>query len=431
MGQRPSAIRLRQSSQPRSPIARSFSRLFWSTCSLPFREVMPLAAITLFDPSKVSSDQRSARADEDHYEYLSWSGRPEMAAIRSCLEEWFVEYPDDAKQMLSGRFRGSELTSSVFELYVYTLLRKQGYRPVVTEPSPQRAASKMPDFRIDEPGGRVIYVEATTVDCDPDASKRDRNLTPLHVALSGLSAPCRFSVGLAKEAKSPLAFSKFRRRIEAWFRSDAFPARRMQAIAAGEDSFDEEIPCGDWVIEVTAYVTGRFGEPPPPGESPIVLWGTGVHALDPVKEFRKGVKRKAEHYSVDGPLVLAVSPLGYAIDSDAIEAALYGPTWETLKHDGSSTIERRGHGLWFSPGRDAQNRSVPAVLVCHDVHPSTLACPTPVLYHAPQASCPVHEFLPRVSHARLEGLPVNHGVGASGCDLLGLPLGWPRVPEIG
>jgi hypothetical protein len=95
-----------------------------------------MSAITLFDPARVSADQRPAFATENQYEYLSWSGRPEIAAVRSCLEGWFIDYPDDAKAMLAARFKGTELTSALFELYVFTLLKKQGIHSLLTSPQP-------------------------------------------------------------------------------------------------------------------------------------------------------------------------------------------------------------------------------------------------------------------------------------------------------
>jgi hypothetical protein len=348
-----------------------------------------------------------------------------IAVVRSCLEEWFVDYPDDAKETLARRMRGAELTSSVFELYVYTLLRRLGYSPIVLEPKPQRAGKKMPDFRIESADGRFVFIEATTVDCTPDMSRRDHDLGPLHDALSGLRTKYRFSVSVAHAAQSPLPFSQCRKHIKRWFLSDRFAACRQQALGTGQETVEEEIISGEWVIEVTAYVAGAFADPPQPEESPIVLWSTGVHCLDPARELGKAVKRKAARYNVDGPLVLAVSPLGNGIERDEIEAALYGPTWESMKLDGSSTIERRGEGLWFTPRRTAKNRSVSAVLVCDDVHPTTLARPTPVLYHAPQPAWPVDDVAPRVVHARLDGLPVTYAPGASGRDLLGFPVDWP------
>ena len=164
-----------------------------------------MSTITLFDAVHVSNDQRPALATEDQYEYLSWSGRPEIAAVRSCLEGWFIEYPDDAKAMLAARFRGAELRSALFELYVFTLLKKQGHNPEVVEPSPQRSTQRLPDFRIQRSGGGSLFIEATTIDCDPGLSKMDRDLAPLKAALDQMAIPHRFSIKVEKAATTPLA----------------------------------------------------------------------------------------------------------------------------------------------------------------------------------------------------------------------------------
>lgn len=386
-----------------------------------------MSAVTLFDALRVSGDNRPAFANEDQYEYLSWSGRPEIAAVRACLEEWFVDYPDEAKALLAARFRGKELTSALFELYVFTLLKKQGHAPEVVEPSPQRSQQRLPDFRIQLPGGDSLFVEATTIDCDPGLSRMDRDLAPLKDVLDRMAVPHRFSIKVGKAATTPLAFAKVRNGIEAWFGSSSFQARRSSAVEEGFDSVDEEIVCGDWLIEVTAYISGAFGSPPRVGGSPIVLWGTGMRFMDSMERLKKGLKRKADHYDVEGPVVLAVSPLGFGVDSDAVEAALYGPTWQSFEHDGLSTIVRKGEGLWFKPNRGPKNGSFPAVLICDDVHPTTVGCPDPKIYHAPETPCPVQGLLSRAAHARLNGVSVTYGNGAKGRDLLVIPAGWPHM----
>jgi len=381
---------------------------------------------SLFDPARVSTDRRPARETEDRYEYLSWSGRPEIAAVRTCLEGWFTDYPDEAKAMLAARFQGEELTAALFELYVFTLLKTQGHFPEVIEPRPQGARKTAPDFRIRLPDGQPVLVEATTVECDPHLTKLDRDLAALKVALDRMQAPHRFSLAVRKAAETPVAFAQCRTLIEAWFRSAQFQNSKAAALRDELDSVDEEIICKDWVIEVTAYVAGPFGEPPTAGESPIVLWGTGVHFLDPVKRLKKGLKRKAEHYTVDEPLVLAVSPLGLGIDADDVESALYGPTWAFEQLDTSVTIDRNGDGLWYAPKRQPINRSIPAVLICADVHPTTVGCPDPCIYHAPETTSPMDDLLPQATHARLNGVAVAYSHGAKGHDLLGIPAGWPR-----
>jgi len=383
-----------------------------------------MAVITLFDSSRVSADQRPARANEDSYEYLGMSGRPVIAAVRSCLEDWFVHYPNDAKGMLAGRFRGSQLIPALFELYVFSLLRKQGYHPVVIEESPQQASERMPDFRIDLADGSRLFVEATTVDCDPGMSKLDLDLAPFKVVLDQLRAPHRFSVKVATDAPSPLAYAKCRNRIDEWFCSQAFHARQSEALRDGADSVDKKISCGEWVIEVTAYVSGPFAEPPPAGESPIVLWGTGVHFLDHVERLRKSLKRKADHYAVDGPVVVAVSPLGSGIDRDAIEAAVYGPTLHSEDIHRNVSIVRTDEGFWFKPNRSHKNAGFPGVLVCPDIHPTTVLCSTPTFYRAPQAGPEWSQFLPKVSHGNLIDPAVSYTAGLQGFQLLGMPREW-------
>jgi len=380
----------------------------------------------LFDPAHASSDLRPRRPAEDRYEYVSYSGRPVIARTRALLDAWFAEYPADARATLAARFRGAEFIPAFFELYVFTLLRLQGFKPVVLEPAPHRAASAAPDFAIELPDGRTCYVEVTTVDVDPQLTRDESALAPFDDALASVSSAHPFYFVVERRSEKPLAYRQLASRIERWLGSPEFTALRSAAIAAGERTISCDFERDGWEIEITAYVDGPLAERAKPGASPLLHSCRGVHFLDPPAQIAKALKKKAGHYRVDGPLAIAIGILGMGVDRDEVETALYGPEWCVEHHDGSTTKDRRESGLWFTPDRRPQNRGVAAVLACCEVDLHTIASTTPTLYHAPVVTSPVAAMLPDVSQASLDGVPVRYRPGRAGWRLFGIPETWSR-----
>jgi hypothetical protein len=380
----------------------------------------------LFDPAHASGDLRPRRPTEDRYEYVSESRRPEIARARALLDAWFSEYPADAQASLAARFRGGEFIPAFFELYVFTLLRLQGYRPVVLEPAPHRAARAAPDFAIELPDGRTCYVEATTVDADPQLTRNEAALAPFDEALRSVSSAYPFYFVVERRSEKPLAYRKLADRIELWLGSPDFIALRSAAVAAGETTVSCDFEHDGWEIEITAYVDGPLAERVKPGASPLLHSCRCVHFLDPPAQIAKALKKKAGRYTVDGPLAIAIGILGMGVDRDEVETALYGPEWCVEHHDGSTTKDRRKSGLWFTPDRRPKNRGVAAVLACCEADVHTIATTTPTLYHAPVATSPVAALLPGVSHASLDGVPVRYRPGNHGWQLFGIPEAWPR-----
>src|SRR3977135_583087 len=87
----------------------------------------------LFD-ERDRSDSGPIRFSESTYQFLNRVDRPAWGRVRSLLDQWFRDYPDDSKAELRNGFMKSDEgqhTGAWWELYVYTLYRLLGYRIVV------------------------------------------------------------------------------------------------------------------------------------------------------------------------------------------------------------------------------------------------------------------------------------------------------------
>ena len=83
--------------------------------------------------------------------------------MRSTLERWFAEYPEDAKKDLRARFRKSDHNhdSAFFELFLHEVFQQLGLTPTV-HPEPSTGRGR-PDFAITSRTGSTTYVEASVV----------------------------------------------------------------------------------------------------------------------------------------------------------------------------------------------------------------------------------------------------------------------------
>jgi len=92
----------------------------------------------------------------DIYEYYQKSSREGIIIVKNLLESWFLEFPLDDQKELKSRFK-KEFYTSFYELFLFTLFKKQGYE---IEVHPKLLSTdKRPDFLIEKAGFKS-YVEA-------------------------------------------------------------------------------------------------------------------------------------------------------------------------------------------------------------------------------------------------------------------------------
>lgn len=98
----------------------------------------------------------SANNNENSYNYYHKSNREDINIIRQTLETWFFKYPNSEQEELKNRFK-KDFDSAFFELFLYELFSKQGYK-IEIHPN-LKNSTKRPDFLIVK-GNQQIFVEA-------------------------------------------------------------------------------------------------------------------------------------------------------------------------------------------------------------------------------------------------------------------------------
>src|SRR2546428_7790459 len=95
------------------------------------------------------------------FDYLNESARPQVEAIRSLLESWYLRFPDRARVDIRSRFRSSDNRQHVaafLELYLFALFSHLGFS--VDIHTTVATSANRPDFRLHRES-HALYLEAT------------------------------------------------------------------------------------------------------------------------------------------------------------------------------------------------------------------------------------------------------------------------------
>jgi len=107
------------------------------------------------------NDQKYAFEGEPHYDFLNRTSLPKFVETRKMIENWFAEYPDEEKNEFVKRFRSHDdnpFISAFFELFIYTLFSKSGYRLTTHFPV---GRNKRIDFLVENDSNIKFFLEAT------------------------------------------------------------------------------------------------------------------------------------------------------------------------------------------------------------------------------------------------------------------------------
>lgn len=330
--------------------------------------------------------------DQTLFEWVNSSRKPPCRSGRRTINRWLADYPDPPRgralqHMKSGSRR--EFVDALFELYLYTLLRRQGFELV---PEPVLPSGSCPDFLVLCEGREICYLEATEnhgiakiVDAD---EKRDRVLAELspHIEILGHTIHVRsFTVG--KEHPSARRFAKLVNRwVAATTAGQALPAaadddlleadERVRATVVDEKS--------GWALKLSLI---PLSDPMHRPSSPFgVIGGSGMLPI-PDDTLRREVRDKLrQHKDAQLPIVVAVSFEDFLTipDDDMIAMSLLGRP-EYCDPRGAFSmgrLRRQRNGLWTTHGGAAVARC-PAVITCGWCLPWCLPDVKPVLWNNP------------------------------------------------
>jgi hypothetical protein len=371
------------------------------------------------------------RATESTYDFLNRVTRPEVAAPRPVLEEWFAHWPADDRNDLRGRLQakdGVQFAGAFWELYLHEVYRRLGFECQREPEMPD--SEKRPDFLMWS-AQTSFYLEATVVDyASKEAAERKRQ----EVVLDMIEAADHPDFALRIHQLTPGDSQPSRREVvgavEHWLGTLDWQTEIDRLGELGRA--DEVIALGSgWRLRALPY--------PRPESSrgdrsfPTIATRSGGGMVNEPPTILDDLRDKASKYGrPDRPYVIAaLCAREFATELD-IEQALYGP--EVVKFpvgpDGpvpeAARIDRQPKGLW-QRGSQQSARRVSALLSAIQLHPWSIVTVPLTLWLNPWASYPLTAGLPWATVTA--DLAANQFVRALAerepRELLDLPKGWP------
>ena len=124
--------------------------------------------------------------NHDSYSYYARSLRPEIIKVRIQMKEWFALYLEAEKNDLRNNFK-NDFDAGFFELFLYALFIKMGYKITVHPAVPN--AAKKPDFLVSG-FGEEFYLEAKVSYYESkDERSKEKMLGSLYTALDKAAIP--------------------------------------------------------------------------------------------------------------------------------------------------------------------------------------------------------------------------------------------------
>ena len=371
------------------------------------------------------TDPGPRRYGEDSFSFLDRVDQRYWECIRSELESWFAEYPDEEKADLRARFRDkspAQHYAAWWELYLHRLFSRLGFRVDV---HPELAeVSGRPDFRITSSQGSFLLEAAATFSGIVAEDRNGAREDWIMAAIEEVRAP-DFFVGITFEKvgmERPSA-REVVNRVEAWLATldpDAIPAL--------EDAPTRLFEVRDWEFELKAIPV----KPESRGKPDHRVLGMGPMTtgyVNDVDKLERTLERKRrQHGKPSEPLVFAVLLMSPTFDNEDIEGALLGRTALMLDPDdldAEGTWIRQRNGFWMKGGR-ARGTRVSAVITGSCLLPSSVAKTWPWLWPNPWAARPLTVDLPfPVATASKSGEVSYEDRGDGPHDIFGLPSEWP------
>lgn len=370
-----------------------------------------------------------ARRSETTFNFLNRSARPEFTATRDTVEAMFTDFPESGKTDLRARFRSENEAhaGSFFELFLFTLLRKLGYKAAL-HPSAGASNTRRVDFQV-EANGKSIFIEARALTTNQDTNLRERLIAPVLDAIDEIETPDFFlHVEIDGGLQKAIAIAPIKNFLIAWLKSLDYDKIKATAEAEGKDGH-RNLPTSKWTkdgctLEFTAWPKGSVRGKP--GRAIGIEFG-GVFWDNTGQRLRKMLSAKARRYGkMKTPYIIAVNVLDGFMDDECALEALYGQEAVQFRtySDGRRECSafRQLNGLWRQHSGPRYTR-VSAVLIASRLRPWSMQQSRLTLYLNPWAEFPLANEFSTLEVVRLgsEGHLARTGVSTLPPDLCPAP----------
>lgn len=330
---------------------------------------------------------------EPHFDYYNRSARPNIAAIRNVLEQWFADYPDTAKVDVRARFRKSDDGSyygAFTELYCHAYSRGLGFEPRVHM---HIEGKRQPDFGLLQDSKFFAYLECTVATEFWQGKATSARMNAIYDALNRLDSPDFFIgtdiISYPTKSMSAVRMRHFLSEKLKGLDPDVVGPAMQQSLSIRESPYY-------WIWEEDGFSLGFYPIPKAdeargrPDIRPMGAFFTPAAAVDDRKTILDALERKATRYGVlNAPYIIAINALEDGVGTFDIMAALFGERQLIINKRTLQKSEGRApNGLWQRKHGPIHTR-VSAVLLLHDTGPWNIVKKNPVLWHNPWAAYPI------------------------------------------
>jgi hypothetical protein len=373
-----------------------------------------------------------AERNQDSYDYMNDSVRPEVQEIRTRLENWFKHYPDREKAEFVKRFQSQEqFDSSSFELAMHELLLRLDYT-VTVHPDNVSATNAKPDFLAIDSELNSLIIECAF---SSGKSRQEKGMEKLREDLfqaleERLHSP-DYWIGISPKgySKSAIKVNSILHGLQAFIDSQDY--ENVQRLAQNDRYW--EIPT--WIFEqkgLKVEFTLLPKDPHSRGVKGIRSFGIRSESfIRPMEDFiaplRKLLKHKSNLYGrISYPFVVVMNQPRFVGHNEIIQALFGTEKWIVHAEKGKflrqSDIERRmvRDGVWTSNPTGPNYTRLSGVLVVKGLVPWSESEATAQLYLNPWAAFPLGEHLAQLPRVILKDGKLEHIEGESLVNLLSL-----------
>lgn len=340
----------------------------------------------LFDRS-IRNDTSAPRHSESTYELINRRVGPLWEEMRTDLNQWFNNFPQDGREDLRRRFQESKSEQHVgawWELYVHALLRRLNYRVSLHPSIP--GTRRRPDF-LAENDEETFYVEATHVRSGIVDEGRESDREDVIFDLVNQASSTDFTVSMELErvgVETPSA-SEIVRPLEQWLSTLSADDVEKEQSEGGSLPW-LAISARDWVMTFEAVPISR----PHRGQAERILgfYPGKTGFVNDIQKSRAALDRKKRRYGKpDRPMIIALLSDSWFFDDDDVGQCLFGSEAVQYRQNDPTfkpRLVRQRDGFWMS-NRGPSGKGISAVLHADCLRPWSFRAVTPRLWINPWA----------------------------------------------
>ena len=382
--------------------------------------------LTLFDDFE-RSDGRRARGQVSQFQFLNRSAWPACEKVRTALEEWFADYPGDAKADIRSRIRKRDENheSAIFELFVHQLLLRLSLCPEVHRKP--RTGPRKPDFLIEDRLGNLYYIEAKVAYGPWVPGKHPLEVQILE-AINGIAERNPARIALRVETRGKLTRSQpltpILDEVGSWL-ATIDPRSIAGFEPAGIPPL--EIRRSSWALELRVFSLLSHES-----DRLIHVGPSQGSSGDDATALRRKILAKTRRYKLEYPLIVAINLPGFRVQPDDYKSALFGleNLIPQVDHDGHvppAPAAGLRNGVWLDESGTRYSR-LHGVTFFGGSLPYGMHQTNAWTYVNPFIDAKLPDELLRLGSARVEDGRIVRQAGPPPREILGLPEDWPGRP---